>query len=201
MLWLDKTRIDEDAAAVVAEGLYGLTRIATPDGWARAASLQAGDYVISFDSPPRRIVSVTRHRLDATAPQTAWPLMIPPEVLGNPEAEVVLPEQGVMIDSDLADRLYGEPFVTVPASALEGWRGIARTPPPSQLVVRLAFELPTLVYAGRDMILACPGLPVLTATMGSALNAAPPLGPQAARHLVGCMIAADFHAPARLSFA
>jgi hypothetical protein len=198
MLWLDKTRIDEDSSAVVAEGLYGLTRIATPEGWARAAELSPGDPVISFDSPPRRVVSVTRHRLDGTAPQAAWPLLVPPDVLGNAEAEVILPEQGVMIDSDLAERLFGEPFVTVPASALEGWRGIARTPPPSQVVVRLAFELPTLVYAARDMILACPGLPMLTATMGSALNAAPPLGPQAARHLVGCMIAADRDEAARL---
>ena len=49
MLWLDKTRIDDNAAAVVAEGLYALTPVATPDGWVRAGSLVPGALVMTFD--------------------------------------------------------------------------------------------------------------------------------------------------------
>lgn len=191
MLWLDRTRIDDNAAAVVAEGLYALTPVATPEGWVRAGSLVPGAVVMTFDGGPAPIASISEHRLDSRAPRAAWPLQVPTGVLGNAEPAVLLPEQGVMIDSDLADDLFGEPFVTLPASALEGWRGIMRIPPVSQTVVKIAFDTPELIYAGGDMIVVCPGLPMLSLTHADLGTSVPPLGPAAARHLVACMIAAE----------
>lgn len=191
MLWLDKTRIDDNAAAVVAEGLYALTPVATPDGWVRAGSLVPGALVMTFDGGPAHIASISEHRLDSGAPRAAWPLQVPMGVLGNAEPAILLPEQGVMIDSDLADDLFGEPFVTVPASALEGWRGVTRIPPVAQMVVKIAFDTPELIYAGGDMIVVCPGLPMLSLTHCDLGTSVPPLGPTAARHLVACMIAAE----------
>ena len=191
MLWLDKTRMDDSAAAVVAEGLYALTPVATPEGWVRAGSLIPGAEVMTFDGPPARIASISEHRLDASAPRAAWPLHLPMGVLGNTEPAILLPEQGVMIDSDLADDLFGEPFVTVTASALEGWRGVTRIPPMAQVVVKIAFDAPELIYAGGDMIVVCPGLPMMSLTHADLGTSVPPLGPAAARHLVACMIAAE----------
>lgn len=192
MLWMGRTEIEEHAA-VVSEGLYALTPVATPDGWTRAAALRAGSWVVTFDSGPRQIVSVASQRLDSRAPQGAWPLLVPPSVLGNDDPMMVLPEQGVMIDSDVAEELFGEPFVTVPASALDGWRGIKRVAPPAETVVQIVFDTPALIYASRDMILACPGLPMLSMTSTCYGTSVPPLGPAAARHLVACLKAADQH--------
>lgn len=191
MLWLDKSRIDDHSAAVVAEGLYALTPIATPEGWVRAGSLVPGAEVLTFDGGPIRIATVSTHRLDSRAPRSAWPLQVPSGVLGNTEPAVLLPEQGVMVDSDLAEDLFGEPFVTVPASALDGWRGIIRVPPLAQTVVKLAFDAPALIYAGGDMIVVCPGLPILSLAHGDVSTSVPPLGPTAARHLVACMMAEE----------
>ncbi|OYU18658.1 MAG: hypothetical protein CFE34_09390 [Rhodobacteraceae bacterium PARR1] len=197
MLWINKARMDDTSAAVVAEGLYALTPVATPQGWVRAGSLVAGAEVMTFDGGPTRIASVSTHRLDPRAPRAAWPLQVPMEVLGNTEPAVLLPEQGVMLDSDLAEDMYGEPFVTVPAAALEGWRGIIRVPPLAQTVVKLAFDTPALIYAGGDMIVVCPGLPMLSLAHGDLGTSVPPLGPAAARHLVGCMMAAEAQERAR----
>lgn len=197
MLWLDKSRIDDHSAAVVAEGLYALTPVATPQGWVRAGSMVPGVEVMTFDGGPLRITSVSSHRLDPRAPRAAWPLQVPVDVLGNTEPAVLLPEQGVMIDSDLAEELFGDPFVTVPASALEGWRGIVRVPPLAQTVVKLAFEIPALIYAGGDMMVVCPGLPMLSLAHGDVGTSVPPLGPSAARHLVACMMAAEAQEGAR----
>lgn len=194
MLWLDKSRIDDHAAAVVAEGLYALTPVATPQGWVPAGALVAGAEVITFDGGPMRVATVSTHRLDSRAPRGGWPLQVPANVLGNTEAAVLLPEQGVMVDSDLAEDLFGEPFVTVPASALEGWRGIVRVPPLAQYVVNLAFDTPALIYAGGDMIVVCPGLPMLSLAHGDICTSVPPLGPTAARHLVACMMAEEARA-------
>lgn len=197
MLWLDKSRIDDTSAAVVAEGLYALTPVATPQGWVRAGSLVPGAEVLTFDGGPVRVASVSTQRLDPRAPRSAWPLQVPMEVLGNTEPAVLLPEQGVMVDSDLAEDLFGDPFVSVPASALEGWRGIIRVPPLAQNVVKLAFDAPALIYAGGDMIVVCPGLPMLSLAHGDLGTSVPPLGPAAARHLVACMMAAEAREQAR----
>ncbi len=64
MLWLDKSRMDDNASAVVAEGLYALTPVATPLGWVRAGSLVPGAEVLTFDGGPVRVASLSTHRLD-----------------------------------------------------------------------------------------------------------------------------------------
>ena len=79
----------------------------------------------------------------------------------------------------------------MPSSALEGWRGIARVPPLAQYVINLAFDTPALIYAGGDMVVVCPGLPMLSLAQADVGTSVPPLGPTAARHLVACMMAAE----------
>lgn len=188
MFWQDKTLIDAGSAAIVAEGLFASTPVATDEGWVKAGRLVAGDYVLTFDGGPREILSLTLQTLSPTVPTAAWPLSVPKGVFGNAKDVLVLPEQGVMLESDLAEDLYGEPFVTMPAHALEGWHGIARVRPPQETVVQLVFERADLIFAGRDMLLTCPGLPQLSASLGVESCTALPLGPAAARHLILCMI-------------
>lgn len=187
VLWLGRTEIDENAAAIVAEGLHPLMPVALRDSWMRADQLRAGDQVLTFDGDPVPIVSVHLHRLDAAAPLCARPLHVPPGALGNAAPAILPPEQVVMLECDLAAQMYGEPFVTLPASALEGWRGIHRIAPPGQAFVRLTFDLPTLIHTDGDMVLCCPGLPSFTGMPRHGAAPIPSLGPTAARHLVSCL--------------
>lgn len=180
--------MDAGSSAIVAEGLFASTPVATDDGWIKAGRLVAGDRVLTFDGGPREILSLTMQTISPSVPHAAWPLRVPKGVFGNSNDILVLPEQGLMLESDLAEELYGEPFVTMPAHALEGWHGIVRVRPPQEAVVQLVFERADLIFAGRDMLLTCPGLPQLCASLGAESHTALPLGPAAARHLVLCMI-------------
>jgi hypothetical protein len=115
---------------------------------------------------------------------------VPAWALDNREEITLLPEQKVLIEADVAEELYGDPFALVPAQALEGWRGIARRrPPPTFSVVQLGFASPHVLYASRGLLLSCPGDPF--ADGGWADQGYCTYSLAQARHLVACMIAED----------
>lgn len=185
MLWLDqkRTKIAEPLAS--AEGVFASNPVAIPGGWALASDLRPGDAVETFDDGPQPIRSISTQ--PSSGQRTA--LLVPAWALGNAQALFLLPEQTVMIESDLAEDLYGEPFVTVPAAALEGWAGIQRALAPPEASFQFLFDTAQLVYVAGDLLLGCPGQPSIQAVLGHAGPAALPLGPAAARHLVACLIA------------
>lgn len=187
MLWLDQKRTDVAEPVGMAEGIFASTPVAVPDGWTLASDLRPGDLVLRFDEGLQPIRSIrsqpaARHAGD-------WAIVLPRWAMGNAQDLVVLPEQTVMIETDIAEDLYGEPFVTLPAAALEGWCGIHRAPAPAERTVQLLFDTAQLVYAAGDVLLGCPAQPTIQAVLGQAAPAAVPLGPAAARHLVACLIA------------
>lgn len=185
MLWLDQKKTVVADTVALAEGMFASTPIAVGDGWTLVADLRPGDLVLTFDDGPQRIRSIR-----SQPPTEHIPAMrIPRWALGNVQDLYLLPEQTVMIEADLAEDLYGEPFVTMPVSALEGWMGIHRTAPPPEASYQLLFDTAQLVYAGGDVLLGCAGQPSLHAVLGQTGPTAVPLGPAAARHLVACLMA------------
>lgn len=139
-----------------AEGILGRTPIATPTGWRDADSLRVGDEVLGFDSG-RAVIS----RCDALGPCRAgpahWPMLIPKGVLDTRAALRLMPEQKLLLECDAAEALWGEPFVLIPAAALEGYRGVTRVrPDPTEAVVRLGFAGDEIVYASRGVLILCP---------------------------------------------
>lgn len=151
--------------AVLVDGLAVTQCIATPDGWVEAGDLRAGDPVLTFEGGEMPVARVFRTAQAARVPQPFWPVWLPVGAMDNEEPAELLPAQMVMLESDLAEELYGEPFVLVPASALVGWNGIARQAPEATEVVHLQFETPQLVFAGRSLLLSCGGTGNLAANL------------------------------------
>lgn len=187
MLWLDQKRTDVAEPVGMAEGIFASTPVAVQDGWTLVSDLRPGDMVLTFDDGLQPIRSIRSH--PASLRGSDWAIMLPRWSMGNAQDVALLPEQTVMIESDIAEDLYGEPFVTVPAAALDGWCGAHRAPAPAEGTVQLLFDTAQLVYAAGDVLLGCPGQPSVQAVLGQAAPTAVPLGPAAARHLVACLIA------------
>lgn len=157
MIWPMSAGAGQDGPSVVAEGILATTPIATPDGWRPAGDLQTGAQVMTFDSGNQTVSQALTLPLEDPPPEF-WPLRIPPWAMDNREEVLLLPEQKVLIESDCAEDLFGDPFALIPARALEGWRGIERCrPPPLLAAVQLRFVRHQVIYASRGVLLSCAG--------------------------------------------
>lgn len=147
------------ATAALTEGLAADTLIATETGWQRAADLQPGDRIVTFDNglqPLRRAIRGRIAEPGIDLPIAAQPLGVPAGALGNRRPMVLLSGQSVLIESDRAEDLYGDPFALIPAAALEGWKGIARLPESAEVeVVFLEFDADQIVYAEGMALIHC----------------------------------------------
>lgn len=151
------TRGDHGA---IAEGLIAGTRVATELGWQSVEDLRAGDRVVTFDNGMRPLKSVSISTLwtaEKSAPRHVWPLEVPKGVLGNREEIQLLPDQAVLIESDAAEEIYGDPFTMVSAKVLDGFNGITRVPPMREMtLVMLEFEGDEVVYVNGTTLVQCP---------------------------------------------
>ena len=148
--------------AVLASGLVAGTQVATNMGWRTVEGIVPGDQVLTFDGGMQKVVGVERGQLwsAAVCPRHLWPLRVAKDVIGNDAELVLLPEQSVMIESDSAENLLGDPFALIPASALLGTRGVELMPPPHDLeVVILRFAQDQIVFANKGALFFCPGQP------------------------------------------
>ncbi len=155
-----------EPATPLAEGLCSTTLVATEQGWVAAAALRPGDRVVTFDSGLQTLRAVRTEPLDRSLPPAARPLRVPAGALGNRGALTLLPGQSVLIESDAAEALYGDPFALVPAAALDGWKGIARVAPEDGMAcVTLDFDGDEIVYAEGMALIHCPRLtPLIVAS-------------------------------------
>lgn len=195
MVWLAPERSEVAGPSVVAEGILARTPIATPNGWIAAESLTDGAFVLTFDCGHQPVVQ-TRTQDIADAPPELWPLQVPAWAMDNREELLLLPEQRVLIEADLAEDMYGDPFAMIPARALEGWRGIARCrPPETGSVINLRFARHQVIYASRGVLLSCSGDPLAN----SDWRAAPfsNFTFAQARHLIACLMAEETGAALR----
>ncbi|EEW26735.1 Hint domain-containing protein [Rhodobacter ferrooxidans] len=168
-------------------GILAGTYVATPNGWRAVETLLPGDVVLTFESGPQALVRVERLALPEVAEiglRLVWPLKVPVGAMENRQGIVLLPEQRVLIESDAAEELYGQPFVLVPAAALMGFRGIDLCPVGARPAFSLQFAADQIIYGGRGMLLHCPS-PASKVTEYPLLTAAQ------ARTLVAGMMAED----------
>ncbi len=197
MLWLNDTKFAAASRMTVAEGIFASTPLAGVEGWLLADKVKAGDLLLTFDAGLLPVRHVHRHRIAQDAPVQDWPILIPAGTLGHHDALRLPPEQTVLVEADLAEELYGEAFVTVPALALEGWRGCTRVPPLNEDILTITLDTAQLVYAGNDLLVGLAGEPTLNALLQGDVTSAVPLGPSAARHLIACMVVEEAGADMR----
>lgn len=196
-----RVAMEGSASGGSGSGIIAGTRIATESGWQRAEDLAAGTRVLTFDSGLRRILEMTRGVIwdfDQRCPSGLYPLAVPALSLGNTAAMLLLPDQNVLIESELEEALSGEPFVLLPAAALAGYRGIDRIAPLGRTeIVGLRFAEDEIVYANGVRLIHCPRDPVgAFAGPGSrhARQSRPayrPIGLDQARRLIDLLIADD----------
>lgn len=197
MIWPEPKHGDEGGPAVVADGIFATTLIATPDGWCQAGSLRPGAHLLTFDGGAQRITGWQIVPFSQT-PTSFWPLLIPSWAMDNRDEIILLPEQKVLIEADIAEDLYGDPFALIPARALEGWRGIQRCrPPEAAAAVQLRFSQHQVIYASRGLLLSCAGDPLTDSNWQTTGYASYSLGQ--AEHLMACLMAEEAGAALHLA--
>ncbi|ARE39062.1 hypothetical protein RGUI_0921 [Rhodovulum sp. P5] len=145
--------------ASLASGFAAGTEIATPDGPRPVETLTVGDPVLTFDNGPQPVRAIQRGVLwrgEVPCPLPLWPLEVPAGALGNATPLTLLPEQSILIESDVAEMLYGSPFVLMPARLMVGLMGIARRAPTDVVeVVMPLFDEPQIAFANGSALVFC----------------------------------------------
>lgn len=158
--WEDATGHAAQPAAEMTAGLVVGTMVATAIGWRAVETLREGDKVMTFDGGLQPITGIKQGMLwtaPSVCPEALWPLSVPEGALGNAQSMTLLPDQPVMVESDAAEDIYGDPFVLVSASILEGRLGIERVLPAEPVeAVALCFEKDEMVYVNGSALAFCP---------------------------------------------
>ena len=149
-----------DRGNVRGSGLVSGTRVATTIGWRPVEAVIPGDEVLTFDEGLKPVTRVVRSVLwpnPKSCPRHLCPLQVSAEALGNHADMLLLPEQLVMLESDIAEQIFGDPFSLLPAQALDGFRGIVRVKPETRIeVVSICFESDQVVFANIGALFFCP---------------------------------------------
>lgn len=143
----------------LASGLASGTKVATTYGWCAVERINVGDKVLTFDAGMQEVVAITRGHLwrQNDCPPNLWPLYVPEGALGNAQPLLLLPEQSVMIESDVGEEIYGDPFTLIPSASLDGFRGIQRmAPAPDLESITLHFAQDQVVFTAAGGLLFCP---------------------------------------------
>ena len=153
----------------ITAGFLERTKVATLTGWRVIEGIVPGDKVLTFDEGFQTVRSVGRHIVGTFGDRedpAHWPLFVPEGAMGNRADMMLLPDQAVTIESDLAERIYGDPFVMIPAKSLEGYRGIRRIAPPAEIAVfTLHFDDDQVVFANMGALFHCPAQSDLMSTL------------------------------------
>ncbi|OUS35231.1 hypothetical protein A9Q94_13165 [Rhodobacterales bacterium 56_14_T64] len=202
--WITKRKASSVASVMSTEcpmvstgqgGFLAGTHVASNLGWRQVEALSVGDSVLTFDHGMQVITEMHRETMlvpecDQSAAQC--PLLVPQDALHNRMAMWVMPDQGILLESDLAVDALGDPFVVVPTCALEGYRGIHRAYPGER------FELVMPRFAQDEVIYLEAGLLGFSPTPSSILDTAATedgiyrvLPQDAARELVVNMMAEE----------
>ncbi len=167
------------AAGLLITGQSGFlsgTHVASNLGWRDVRNLSVGDKVLTFDHGMQRVVDIQRETLilPEGVPTTAQtPVRVPKDALNNRAEMWLMPELGLLVESEYVTDGQGDPYAVVPARALDGFDGIERAVPGARLnLTTLAFAGDEVVYVDGGMLCHCPRpREILTGSQG----AEPPL--------------------------
>lgn len=168
-------------------GMIAGTKVATAAGWTGIETIQPGQQVLTFDGGLQTVTAVTRHILMADLDHLdSWPLTVPAGALGNRAEMQILPHQPVMIESDLAEQMTGDPFALIPASTLVEFRGISQDRPSEWVeVIQLHFAQDEIVFANVGALFLCRAQDTLMSDAGDEVYTV--LDLETAEDLVDCL--------------
>lgn len=141
-------------------GLLGGTHVASNLGWRPVEALAVGDQVLTFDHGMQPITALYRETLVTGADTMGAlraPVYIPADALNNRAPMWVMPDQGLLVESDVIDAQFGDPFAVLPACTLDGYRGISRVRPGERMELVLPrFAQDQVVYVEAGALGYCP---------------------------------------------
>ena len=141
-------------------GFVNDTKVASNMGWRKVQTLGIGDKVLTFDHGMQRIIDIQRETFaipEPGLPASRLPVLVPRGALNNRSDMWLMPDQGLLVESDATRDALGDPFAVVPARALAGYRGIASAPPPGAVeVTTLSFARDEVIYVEGGMLAHCP---------------------------------------------
>lgn len=191
---------DEDCSAIEGivitgrAGLLGGLNVATSLGWRAVENLRVGDRVLSFDHGLQPVLDIQRESLvmpEGRLPQSHRPILIPAGALENDAPIRVMPDQGLLVESDRVQDILDDPFAVIPARALIGFRGIASVLPADPASVStIAFGCDEVIYIEGGLLACCPRPRSLLADAAAGADYRS-LSLCAARHLVAGLIEDD----------
>lgn len=138
-------------------GLSPDAMVETRNGWKRAAEIQIGDELGTFDGGFRPVRDVVRNQtMDV-------PLIHIPGGVLNCDADVtVLPDQHVLLTGKEAETRFHLPVVLIPALNLVGQMDIEMSRTEAQIdTLTLVFDEEEVIWANTGLLLHCPGLDTL----------------------------------------
>jgi hypothetical protein len=133
-----------------ANGILVGGAIATEFGWRPIEAVCCGDMVLTFDNGFRPIVGVRRVCLwngRDVCPDALVPMVIEANVLDNTRDVRVLPEQGIMVESDAAEDYRGDPVAVLMPRSMQAYGFADRVTPNGPIeVIALEFEETEVIY-------------------------------------------------------
>lgn len=190
----DPPEITPEGMVITAQaGLLSGTMVATDQGWRAAETLCVGDRLLSFDHGVQTVTELQRERLGGTPGHPAQLLRaveVPAGALENEMPLWLMPDQGVLLESDKALEILGDPFAVVPARALLGVNGIRLAAPARDAsTTTLVFERDEAVYIAGGPLLYCPRpRDVMTKGAGNDMSFFSVQTLQSARYLVKTLV-------------
>lgn len=144
----------------VIGGLTAGTLVATAEGWRLVETIRVGDDVVTFDDGIQTVTGVTRrmHSLQPCAIRSVAPLLsLPAGAVGNRRPLLVPEGQALVLESDLAESVLGDPFALIDASHLMRMRGARRVLPDDPvMLVTLSFDNDQMIYLEGNAVALCP---------------------------------------------
>lgn len=161
-----KGKRQEKSALQVQEqhgGLVAGTLIATTKGWVPVERICVGDEVMTFDDGVQEVTGLTRklHPMPdnrATGTMSMRPLLsVPAGLIGN-RRSILLPEgQAMLVESNFAEKVLGDPFAAMDATELLGLPGVQKVLPEDRVVVvTLAFAEDQMIFVEGQALAHCP---------------------------------------------
>lgn len=137
----------------LATGFYASTPVQTAFGWTAVSALGPGDLVMTRDMGLLPVVAV-----HTEVRQALWSVRIPADALGNPGPVMLPPGQPLLIRTHWAMPFSGDDLALVPATALEGWRGIApHVPARTEAILQLRLDHSAILFVGPGLLAGCDG--------------------------------------------
>ena len=114
-------RLPTGRTATASMGLPALTCVKTDRGWTAVEDIEVGSYVETFDDGWQPVQTIIRRKVEAVFSGEAYRtklVRIGSNIVGN-TTDLYLPAaQPVLLESDVAEDVFGDPFPIVTAQSL-----------------------------------------------------------------------------------